>query len=101
MHALIHKQERKGRACMQQFWQEEATKHHLKCLWDAGTGKFSPSWLTENVQCGVSSMKRLKTRTAQRTVQVLHARYLSMHLVIQSIVFSYNWKNLILHSVPL
>lgn len=86
---------------MQQFWQEEATKHLLKHLWDAGRDKISPSWLTENVQCGISSMKWLKTRTAQRAVQVPPARYLSMHLVIQSIVFSYNWKNLILHSVPL
>lgn len=36
----MHKQGRVGGACMQQFWLEEATKHHLKHLWDAGTGKF-------------------------------------------------------------
>lgn len=75
---------------MQQFWLEEATKHHLKHLWDAGTGKISPSWLTENFQCGISSLKQLKTKTTQLTVQVPHAGYLPMHLVIQSIVFSYN-----------
>lgn len=65
---------------------------YLKCLWDAVTCKISPSLLTENVQHGISSMKQLKTRTSQLTVQVPHARYLPMHLVIQSIVFSYNWK---------
>lgn len=86
----MHEQGRVGGACMQQFWLEEATKHHLKHLWDAGTGKISPSWLTENVEHGISSMKQLKTKTTQLTVQVPHARYLPMHLVIQSIVFSYN-----------
>lgn len=42
---------------MQQFWQEEATKHNLKCLWDAETGKISHSWPTESVQRGIPSMK--------------------------------------------
>lgn len=51
LHALMHKQGRKDGPCMQQFLQEEATEHHPKCLWHAGTGKISPSWLTENVQC--------------------------------------------------
>lgn len=97
----MHKQGRKDGPCMQKFLQEEATKHHPKCLWHAGTGKISPSWLTENVQCGISGTKWLKTRAPQLTVQVPHARYLSMHLVIQPIILSYNWKILILHSVPL
>lgn len=52
---------------MQHFWQEKAIILHLQCLWAAGTrhGKVSFSWLTENVQCGISSRKQLKTRTPQ------------------------------------
>lgn len=53
----MHKQGRKDGPCMQKFLQEEATKHHPKCLWHAGTGKISPCWLTENVQCGISGTK--------------------------------------------